>query len=282
MVFTDDLGRCLVQVVFPDVLHLQVHLGEPPLGSLPVLTPLLLAAQVPLCGLDPAAQSAVRFLVLVHLPVAAYRQRLDAQVHAHFGINHWQLRDVPLHGNRDVILPRLVPADRGELDFALDFPVLDHPDALKELRDDQLVLDHLDVLRDTEGLVGVLRLEDRELSPTGEEVVVRSIQTLEAELEALRVHFLHPRQGLLQLGQVFAVPVVVAGLLAGEVLVLSGGEKVVVDVPDCSEVLAEKHSLFLVWVQPKPERVQGWLMLVRHLALSSRVVPVSRRKNRKS
>lgn len=275
LVLTDDLGRRLVQVVFPNVLHLQVHLGEPPLGSLPVLAPLLLAGQPPLYHLDPAAQLPVRLGILVHLAVAARRQRLDAEIDTDFGINRSEYRHVPLHGNRDVVLPCLVPTDRGKLDLAFDFPVLDHPDAFEELRDDQLVLDHLDILWYSERLVAVLFLEDRELAPPGEEIVVRSIQALERELQRLRVHFLHPRQGLFQLGQVFAVPVVVGRFLAAEVLLLAVGEEVVVDVPDRPEVLAEKHSLFLVRVQPKPERVQGWLMLVRHLAYLCRPLSFS-------
>lgn len=275
MVFTDYLGRDLVQMILTNVLYFQVHLGELSLRPIPVLAPFFLLAETALYHLEPPSQSPVRLDVLVHLAVAAHRQLFDPQVHADFGINCWQLWNVPLNGNRDVVLTRFVPADGAELDLTLYFSVLDRPDALKELRDDQLVLDHLDVLWYTEGLMTVLRLEDRELATTGEEVVVRSVQTLERELQGLRVHFLHPRQGLLQLGQVLAVAVIVGRLLAVEILALACGEEVVVDVPDRSEVLAEKHSLFLVRVQPEAVRK---VMPVRHLALFSRLASVFGRK----
>lgn len=223
LVLTDDLGRRLVQVVAPDVLDFQVHPSQFLLGSLPVLAPFLFAGQSPLSHLDPAAQTAIRLGVFVSRTITTSSQRLDAKIDTDFGIDHRKNRNVPLHGDADVILPRLVPTNGTELDLALDFTVFDHPNAFEELRDDQFVLDHLDVLWDTERLVGVLRLEDRELAPASEEVVVPGVETLERELEALRVHFLHPRQGLLQPGQVFAVPVVVTGFLRREVLVLACG-----------------------------------------------------------
>ncbi len=103
--------------------------------------------------------------------------------------------------------------------------------------------------------MSVLRLELREVSSACEEVVVSGVELLDGELEALRVHFLHPRQGLLQFGQYLAVPVVVAGLLLGQVLFLAGGEEVVVDVPDRPEVLGEQRSLGAVGIQPHPVSV---------------------------
>lgn len=51
----------------------------------------------------------------------------------------------------------------------------------------------------------------------------------------------------------------------------------VVDVPDRSEVLGEKHSLFLV--RDKPKSV-GVVMPVRHLALSSRLTFIFGKKKR--
>lgn len=266
LVFTDDLGRDLVQVVIPDVLYFQVHLGEFPLRPIPVLAPLLLAGQSSLSHLQPTSQSPVGLGVLVGCTVATNRQRLDAEIDPDFRINHWKNRNVPLHGDADVVLSCFVPADRSELDLSLDFTMLDHLDTFQELRDVQTVLTDFDVLRDTEGLVGVLRLEDRELTTTSEEVVVRSVQTFQRELQGLRVHFLHPRQGLFQLGQDFAIAVVVAGLLRLKILVLASSEEVVVGVPDRSEVLGEKHSLFLVRHQPKSV---GVVMPVRHTALVS-------------
>ncbi len=48
LVLVDDLPGRLVDVVRSDVPDPQVHLGEPLLGSLPVLAPLLFLAQSPL------------------------------------------------------------------------------------------------------------------------------------------------------------------------------------------------------------------------------------------
>ncbi len=49
-----------------------------------------------------------------------------------------------------MVLPRLVPADRGELDRAFHVPVLDQFDTFEELRDIKFILPDFDVLRDAE------------------------------------------------------------------------------------------------------------------------------------
>ena len=249
LVLVNQLSGRLVQMVHPHVLNLLVDSRQLatkfhyPLGLL-ICCLVPPVAQFPLDFLDLPLHRAVRLHVGILDTIAVNYQRLDTEINSYHLVGLRQCLDLLLHHQRAVVLSRLVLGDRAVRYVLFDFPVNYALDAFLELRDGQFAVHQLDVLWYTEGLLVVLGLELRELRPALKEVVVRRLQVLDSLLQGLAVYFGQPRQGLLEFGQVFAVFEVSVALAVVEVLLLSLGEEVVVEVAGAAKVLGEQYSLF--------------------------------------
>jgi len=257
LVFVNQfLGR-LVQMVLPNVLDplvysCQLHTKFLDPFRLLISRLLLTFAELPLHTLQLSLQRPVRLDVGILLIITVYDQRLDAEIDTDFLIYWLVMFDLFLDQECTVILSTLVFGDRAIRDFLLDFTMDDALDAFQELRDDELAVYQSDVLWYTEALLTVLVLEGRELCSLFKEVTVGGIEVLDGVLQALAVYFFEPSDGLLQLGQFFAVTDEVIAPTSGEVFLFASCEKVVVEVSAATKVFGKQCLLFSGWSKTKP------------------------------
>ena len=179
LVLINDASTDLVKMVVPDVGYLLMHSRQSATCLLSVLRPLLFPRYFLLHETKTTLKIAVWSNVLEHFPVAACRQRTDAEINANLRVPHRQRLDILLDQNASKELTSLVPANRGVLDLALKWTVKTEFDPFLELREvDTLVL-HLDELRNGERLLPLPAMKAGKLRPPGEEVVVGGLKALE-------------------------------------------------------------------------------------------------------
>lgn len=210
LVFVNQFSGRLMQVIRPDILDLLVDSRQlvtkfhNPLGLL-ICCLVPPVAQLPLDFLDLPLQRPIRLDVGILVTITIDYQRLDAEINADHLVGVRQCFDFLLDQQRAVVLSCLVLGDGAVRDFLFNFSVDYTLDAFFELRDGQLAVHQLDVLRHTEALLVVFVLELRELGSALKEVVVCCLQVFDGLLQGLAIHFGQPFQCLLEFGQVFAV-----------------------------------------------------------------------------